>query len=90
MRDDYGNCFRLSFDPDNLLNKPRKFSDLILCEICGKRQAVKSDSESQLVCEKCANPGITIRNIERRIGRNEACPCGSGAKYKKCCLRRGE
>ena len=20
------------------------------------------------------------------IGRNEACPCGSGLKYKKCCL----
>jgi len=19
------------------------------------------------------------------IGRNKACPCGSGAKYKKCC-----
>jgi len=23
----------------------------------------------------------------RRIGRNRPCPCGSGAKYKKCCLR---
>jgi SEC-C motif domain protein len=21
-----------------------------------------------------------------KIGRNEPCPCGSGAKYKKCCL----
>jgi len=20
------------------------------------------------------------------VGRNEACPCGSGRKYKKCCL----
>ena len=24
-----------------------------------------------------------------RIGVNERCPCGSGKKYKKCCLRRG-
>jgi len=23
-----------------------------------------------------------------RIGRNEICPCGSGKKYKKCCLSR--
>ena len=23
-----------------------------------------------------------------RIGRNDPCPCGSGKKYKKCCLRR--
>lgn len=21
-----------------------------------------------------------------QIGRNESCPCGSGKKYKKCCL----
>ena len=23
-----------------------------------------------------------------RIGRNELCPCGSGVKYKRCCLRQ--
>lgn len=23
-----------------------------------------------------------------KIGRNESCPCGSGKKYKKCCLER--
>jgi len=23
-----------------------------------------------------------------RVGRNEPCPCGSGKKFKKCCLRR--
>jgi len=22
----------------------------------------------------------------RKIGRNDSCPCGSGKKYKKCCL----
>jgi uncharacterized protein YecA (UPF0149 family) len=21
-----------------------------------------------------------------KVGRNEPCPCGSGKKYKKCCL----
>jgi len=24
------------------------------------------------------------------IGRNDLCPCGSGKKYKKCCLRSGQ
>lgn len=24
-----------------------------------------------------------------KIGRNDPCPCGSGKKYKKCCLRSG-
>jgi hypothetical protein len=31
--------------------------------------------------------GGTIRNEAPRIGRNDPCPCGSGKKYKKCCLR---
>ena len=26
----------------------------------------------------------------RKIGRNEPCTCGSGKKYKKCCLRKHE
>jgi preprotein translocase subunit SecA len=25
----------------------------------------------------------------QKVGRNDACPCGSGKKYKKCCLARG-
>ena len=31
---------------------------------------------------------LTIRRTERKIGRNEPCPCGSGRKYKKCCIRK--
>ena len=23
-----------------------------------------------------------------KVGRNDPCPCGSGKKYKKCCLRK--
>jgi len=26
----------------------------------------------------------------KKIGRNEPCPCGSGRKYKKCCLKAPE
>jgi methionyl aminopeptidase len=26
------------------------------------------------------------RNREAKIGRNDPCPCGSGLKYKKCCM----
>ena len=28
-----------------------------------------------------------IRNRNKKVGRNEPCPCGSGKKYKNCCLR---
>ncbi len=27
-----------------------------------------------------------MRNSTGRVGRNDPCPCGSGLKYKKCCL----
>ena len=26
--------------------------------------------------------------MSKKIGRNDPCPCGSGKKYKKCCLNR--
>ena len=26
----------------------------------------------------------------KKIGRNEPCPCGSGKKYKNCCLSSGK
>lgn len=34
--------------------------------------------------ELLLNPTET-RIVEKKIGRNEPCPCGSGKKYKKCC-----
>lgn len=25
-----------------------------------------------------------------KVGRNDPCPCGSGKKYKNCCIEKGE
>ncbi len=30
----------------------------------------------------------TVINPYRHVGRNDPCPCGSGKKFKKCCLER--
>ena len=27
----------------------------------------------------------TVRRTEKKVGRNDPCPCGSGKKYKNCC-----
>lgn len=32
------------------------------------------------------NSGTVVRT-EKKIGRNDPCPCGSGKKYKQCCGR---
>lgn len=27
--------------------------------------------------------------LEEKLGRNDLCPCGSGKRFKKCCLKKG-
>jgi hypothetical protein len=36
------------------------------------------------------SPGnvVPFKRKSEKIGRNEPCPCGSGKKYKKCCLNK--
>ena len=31
---------------------------------------------------------VTIRNRSEKAGRNDPCPCGSGKKFKNCCMRK--
>ncbi|MGY4025958.1 SEC-C metal-binding domain-containing protein [Aeromonas rivuli] len=33
---------------------------------------------------KWVRPQPVVASI--KVGRNEPCPCGSGKKYKQCCL----
>jgi hypothetical protein len=37
--------------------------------------------------ERTAETVKTIRNPGERIGRNSPCPCGSGRKFKACCMK---
>ncbi len=34
--------------------------------------------------------GVTVRREGKKVGRNDPCPCGSGKKYKRCCLLKEE
>ncbi|HUL29680.1 MAG TPA: preprotein translocase subunit SecA [Thermodesulfobacteriota bacterium] len=34
--------------------------------------------------------GVTVRREGKKVGRNDPCPCGSGKKYKRCCLPKEE
>ncbi|HJT84895.1 MAG TPA: DUF1186 domain-containing protein [Nitrososphaeraceae archaeon] len=47
--------------------------DLNIPEFYGETQEETEDSTSH-------------KSREKKIGRNEMCPCGSGKKYKKCCM----
>ncbi len=36
--------------------------------------------------EDFASSSLTARRSQPSVGRNDPCPCGSGKKFKKCCL----
>ncbi len=40
---------------------------------------------SQQSSEKKQEP---VRNVGKKVGRNDPCPCGSGKKFKACCMRK--
>jgi uncharacterized protein YecA (UPF0149 family) len=48
------------------------------------RQAVRGGEEVMQAAIKAASAPAP-RQVVEKVGRNEACPCGSGKKYKKCC-----
>src|SRR4029078_11296014 len=62
-------------------------------------QAIKEDAKPASEIERQQQAAIAgteadkkiepIRNLEPKVGRNDPCPCGSGKKYKQCCMRKG-
>jgi hypothetical protein len=49
----------------------------------------ESDAEDEDLFDEY-EPATTYVRDAPRIGRNDPCPCGSGKKYKKCCLARDQ
>lgn len=61
-------------------------SSISQCELCGRTPVYKTDGLSRWICSRCANNvHDPIRRADKRVGRNDPCPCGSGKKYKRCC-----
>ena len=48
-------------------------------------QWAAEDLTSDLAPDLASRP---VHNPFRDVGRNDPCPCGSGKKFKKCCLRQ--
>jgi len=63
---------------ENLLNKLKLDFITILMNL-------KIVQQSQENKEKTKNINTVQENINKKIGRNDPCYCGSGKKYKRCC-----
>jgi hypothetical protein len=46
------------------------------------------DLDAELDDDFIDQPAETVVRKDEKIGRNDPCPCGSGKKYKKCCLHK--
>ena len=49
-------------------------------------RSAEMDAETRHFRNQVASTTLPPRGATRKIGRNAPCPCGSGLKYKKCCL----
>lgn len=47
---------------------------------------ILSEDERKQIKKDFNRERIVVK--EAKIGRNDPCPCGSGKKYKKCCLNK--
>ena len=52
-----------------------------------KREKVAKETGTT-AATKTAVKKEPIRNAAKKVGPNDPCPCGSGKKYKKCCMQK--
>jgi uncharacterized protein YecA (UPF0149 family) len=57
----------------------------ILADLCTERAKKKTQGKRLKSIDLLAPDPI---KVTEKIGRNDQCPCGSGKKYKKCCIMK--
>jgi uncharacterized protein YecA (UPF0149 family) len=61
----------------------RRWQELNTSTAKGSKTEIESESK-----DKATVKAPPVRSD--KVGRNEPCPCGSGKKYKRCCLVKEE
>ena len=73
---------KLLISPDDSLQEAKQVkTDL------SKTQTSREDQARRAAAEGVSQPRkkpVTFKRVEKKVGRNEPCPCGSGKKYKQC------
>ncbi|MBO5891203.1 MAG: preprotein translocase subunit SecA [Oscillospiraceae bacterium] len=52
-----------------------------------RRQRVAKETGTAAASETTVKK-VPVRNKDKKVGPNDPCPCGSGKKYKKCCMQK--
>lgn len=71
--------------------KPGAVMDLVAnAQVKNDTQTIETAVQNQQVSNyRYLGKTRTIIREYEKINRNDTCPCGSGKKYKNCCLKEG-
>lgn len=75
---------------DQMIEEMQKDGMEKLAADLAKLNRINEDVEKINSHLKDPSAPVSYRRKTPKIGRNEKCPCGSGKKYKNCCLRKDQ
>ena len=78
---------------DSIVKKVFSLEPVSSSDMAARRRAPQATPQSTRFSApfKSAQPQDRSKTVTRqgeKVGRNDPCPCGSGKKYKKCCLAK--
>jgi preprotein translocase subunit SecA len=84
-----GKLFKIQVSPqyiEHQMQRKEQESDMVSALEQYKKQ--QEQTQKNIVLSRGDDgPKEVVKRSEDKVGRNDACPCGSGKKYKKCCGR---
>lgn len=82
----------------DVMDMPKPLADKLVemqrgdaCTQCGSKEIHKYDGKSRAWCEPCLDqaPQRKQKSLKsQKIQRNSKCLCGSGKKFKQCCINK--
>lgn len=81
------------------LHSPEQLEPRLMEDDEGQVHRIRQDAQGRPLCPHCGQPLVeeggslvhappTPPSATKKVGRNDPCPCGSGKKYKHCCLKK--
>ncbi|MEZ4954814.1 MAG: preprotein translocase subunit SecA [Saprospiraceae bacterium] len=81
----------LAMPENQQVQQAREQKKVDLSKMRMSRPGASAPTDAEAVRARAAAEGVsqparpeTVRNTEKKVGRNDPCPCGSGKKYKQC------
>jgi len=76
------------YDPEAIEQRQRRWLEEALEEFEDEEELLGDNSVYPFLPDNEEGASQPWQRQSPKIGRNDPCPCGSGKKYKKCCLSR--